>query len=146
LASGLEPEISVTVSSRNAAGLAETVDWVLERDLPFSLNFYREHGKSNCQSDLHLDDDRIIDGMLAAYKVIEGNLPNRSMLASLADRANLSGPHLRTCSAGKATWPLIRKAVLLNVKWIWPIQSRIIMILILWLPVAPAILDYVTPS
>ncbi len=102
LAGGLMPEISVTVSGRNAVGLAETVAWVLERDLPFSLNFYREHNGSDCQSDLHLDDDRIIDGMLAAYKVIERNLPNRSLLASLADRANLSAPHLRTCSAGQS--------------------------------------------
>lgn len=102
LAGGLMPEISVTVSGRNAAGLAETVSWVLEHNLPFSLNFYREHGRSDCQSDLHLDDDRIIDGMLAAYKVIERNLPNRSLLASLADRANLSVPHLRTCSAGQS--------------------------------------------
>ncbi|MBN2003186.1 MAG: radical SAM protein [Anaerolineae bacterium] len=102
LADGLAPEISVTVSGRNAPGLAETVGWILERNLPFSLNFYREHGRSDCQSDLRLDNARIIEGMLAAYKVIEGSLPNRSLLGSLADRANLSGPHLRTCSAGQS--------------------------------------------
>lgn len=102
LMGGLAPEISVTVSSRNAPGLAETVSWILARNLPFSLNFYREHSKLDSQSDLHLEDERIIAGMLAAYKVVENNLPNRSLLASLADRANLSGPHLRTCSAGQS--------------------------------------------
>ena len=102
LAGGLTPEISVTVSGRNVAGLAETVGWILERNLPFSLNFYREHRRSDCQSDLRLEDDRIIAGMLAAYRVIECDLPNRSLLGSLADRANLSGPHLRTCSAGQS--------------------------------------------
>lgn len=102
LADGLGPEISITVSSRNAAALAETVAWILARNLPFSLNFYREHSQSECQSDLRIEDDRIIAGMLAAYKVIESNLPHRSLLASLADRANLSAPHLRTCSAGQS--------------------------------------------
>jgi len=102
LAGGLMPEISITISGRNAASLAETVAWVLQRNLPFSLNFYREHSRSRCQSDLQLEDERIIAGMLAAYRVIEGNLPDRSLLGALADRANLSGPHLRTCSAGQS--------------------------------------------
>ncbi len=102
LACSLKPEISITVSNRSAAGLAETVAWILERDLPFSLNFYREYSKSDCQPDLHLEDECIIAGMLAAYKVIEDNLPDRSLLASLADRANLSGPHFRTCGAGQS--------------------------------------------
>lgn len=102
LAGGLTPEISITISGRNAEGLAETVGWVLERDLPFSLNFYREHSFSDGQSDLRLEDERIIAGMLAAYRVIETNLPQRSLLGSLVDRANLSAPHLRTCSAGQS--------------------------------------------
>lgn len=102
LAGGLVPDISITVSGRNAAGLPDVVAWVLERDLPFSLNFYREHNGSDWQSDLQLDEARIIEGMLAAYKVIEGNLPRRSLLASLADRANLAAPHQRVCSVGQS--------------------------------------------
>ncbi len=99
---GLKPEISVTVSGRNAAALPETVAWILERNLPFSLNFYREHHGVSSLSDLQLEDECIVAGMLSAYQVIEANLPQRSLLASLADRANLSGPHLRTCSAGQS--------------------------------------------
>ncbi|MBN1874605.1 MAG: SPASM domain-containing protein [Anaerolineae bacterium] len=53
-------------------------------------------------SDVNYEEDHILEGMLAAYKVIEHNLPRRSLLASLADRANLSVPHLRTCSAGQS--------------------------------------------
>lgn len=102
LAGGLVPDISITVSGRNAAGLPEVVAWVLERDLPFSLNFYREHSRSDCQSDLQLDEARIVEGMLAAYKVIEGNLPRRSLLASLVDRANLAALHHRVCSVGQS--------------------------------------------
>ncbi len=102
LSIGLIPDISITISGRNAEGLPEVVAWVLERDLPFSLNFYRENDLSASQSDLHLEDERIINGMLAAYKVIEDNLPRRNLLASLMDRASLSAPHLRTCSIGQS--------------------------------------------
>ena len=100
LAHDLIPDISVTVSGRNAAGLPETVAWLLERDLPFSLNFYRQNDFSVSHADLKLEEEQIIAGMLAAFKVIEANLPKRSLLASLVDRANLSAPHLRTCSVG----------------------------------------------
>jgi uncharacterized protein len=100
LSHSLVPDISITISGRNADGLPELMAWVLERDLPFSLNFYRENDFSASQADLRLEEECIIEKMLAAYKVIEANLPRRSLLASLADRANLSAPHLRTCSVG----------------------------------------------
>jgi uncharacterized protein len=100
LSAGLVPDISITVSGRNADGLPELIAWVLERDLPFSLNFYRENDQSASQTDLRLEEEHIIEGMLAAYKVIEEKMPQRCLLASLADRANLAAPHLRTCSVG----------------------------------------------
>lgn len=100
LSIGLVPDISITVSGRNADGLPELMTWVLERNLPFSLNFYRENAQSASQTDLRLEEERIIAGMLAAYKAIEERMPERCLLASLADRANLATPHLRTCSVG----------------------------------------------
>ena len=39
LNTGLVPEISVTISGRNAEGLPMLVTWLNERNLPFSLNF-----------------------------------------------------------------------------------------------------------
>jgi uncharacterized protein len=96
------PDISVTVSGRNAAGLADLVAWILSKNLPFSFNLYRENGYSATQKDLRLEEERIITGMLAAYRAIEDDLPSRSLLASLADRANLSFPHRHTCSAGRS--------------------------------------------
>lgn len=97
---GLTPEITITVSGRNVGQLPELLTWALARDLPFSLNFYRENGCSACYEDLQLEEERFIEGMLAAYKVIEANLPERSLLASLADMANFAAPHLRRCSVG----------------------------------------------
>ncbi|MBN1284487.1 MAG: SPASM domain-containing protein [Anaerolineae bacterium] len=101
-AGGLTPDISITVSGRSVAGLPALLRWVLARDLPFNLNFYRENDLSAPTPDLALEEQRIIDGMRAAYRVIEGNLPPRSLLAALVDRANLAAPHRHTCSAGQS--------------------------------------------
>lgn len=100
LSYGVVPYISITVSGRNAGGLPELMTWILERDLPFSFNFYRENDLSATHTDLQLEEERIIEGMLAAYNVIETNLPRHSLLESMADRANLATPHLRACSVG----------------------------------------------
>lgn len=101
LANGLIPNISVTVSSRTANGLPEIMAWILERDLPFSLNFYRENELSASHEDMRLDEQKIIDGMLAAFKVIENNLPRRIFLGGIIDRANLSTAHTHTCGVGQ---------------------------------------------
>jgi uncharacterized protein len=100
LSRGLVPDISITISGRSADGLPGTMEWVLERDLPFSLNFYRESDRSASNTDLQLEEQQVINGMLAAYQVIESNLPDCSLLASLIDRANLAVPHLRPCHVG----------------------------------------------
>ncbi|MEW6285688.1 MAG: radical SAM protein [Chloroflexota bacterium] len=101
LANGLTPNISVTVSSRTAQGLPDVMAWILERELPFSLNFYRENELSASHEDMRLDEQKIISGMLAAFKVIEENLPRRSFLGGIIDRANLSVAHTHTCGVGQ---------------------------------------------
>jgi uncharacterized protein len=101
LANGLVPSISITVSSRTAEGLPQIVEWILERDLPFSLNFYRENEFSAFHVDMQLDEEKIINGMLAAFQVIEKSLPKRSFLGAIVDRANLSFPHAYTCAVGQ---------------------------------------------
>jgi len=100
LQNGLIPDISITVTGRNSNRLSELTNWLLERDLPFTFNFYRENKFSSCHSDLRLEEETIVSGMLDAYKMIETNLPRRSLLTSLVDQSNLFAPHLRTCSVG----------------------------------------------
>ncbi|MDZ8068277.1 MAG: radical SAM protein [Nostoc sp. DedQUE08] len=102
LQNGLIPDISITISGRNAEGLPDLLEWILEYNLPFSLNFYRENELSASYEDLQLEESRLIEGMLAAFKVIELKLPNRSLLGSLIDRANLASPHKRTCGVGQS--------------------------------------------
>ncbi len=99
---GLRPDISVTVSGQTAGGLAALVGWLLDRDLPFNLNFYRENDCSAGFTTLQLDEQRIVAGMLAAFAVIEQRLPKRSLLAALVDRANLATAHSKTCGVGES--------------------------------------------
>lgn len=40
---GLQPHLSITVTAQNVDGLPDVVAYALDRDLPFNLNFYREH-------------------------------------------------------------------------------------------------------
>ena len=98
---GTTPYISATISGQTAAGLADLVGWLLERDLPFSFNFYRESKYSTNYKELELDETKIINGMKAAFRVIEANLPPRSLLGSLIDRSDLSVAHHKTCGVGE---------------------------------------------
>lgn len=100
LLEGLVPEISVTISNRNIDGVSELVEWVLDHDLLFSLNFYRSNERVASRCDLELESNKIIAGMEAVLKVIGKRLPNRNLLASLLDRANCAVSHTHTCQVG----------------------------------------------
>jgi uncharacterized protein len=98
---GLVPDISITVSDRNLNGLPALMEYVLSRDLPFSLNYYRENECSTTVENLRYGEARMIEAMRATFAVIEQNLPRRSLLGCLVDRANLSAPHQHTCGVGR---------------------------------------------
>jgi uncharacterized protein len=95
------PDISITISNRNLSGLPETVEYVLQRELPFSLNFYRDNECSAGVADLRYANQEIIAAMLKAFAVIEKYLPRRSLLNAIVDRANLQQAHTRTCGVGQ---------------------------------------------
>jgi uncharacterized protein len=97
---GLPPGISITVTQRNAPGLAALAAWLLERDLRFVLNFYRPNARAAASADLRSGQDRVVAGVLDAYRAIEARPPRWSVLGALADRADLSSAHRRACSAG----------------------------------------------
>lgn len=97
---GIKPFISITLSNRNADGLADLIQYVVERDLPFNINFFRENDCAAPYTDLKLMDDKIITAMQDAFSVLEANLPERCLLGSLVDRAQFDAPHDKTCSVG----------------------------------------------
>ncbi len=97
---GIELTISVTITGASVAGLPDVLPWLLERGIHFTLNFYRENDCSANFSTLKIEERALIDGMRAAYRVIEANLPRYSLLGCLLDRANLGAAHSRTCAVG----------------------------------------------
>lgn len=97
----LAPDISITITGNNADHLPDLMQWILQRQLPFSLNFYRECDLSSSHHELKIEEEKVIAGVLEAYKIIENNLPAQSLLGALMDRANLSQPHQHTCGVGQ---------------------------------------------
>lgn len=97
---GIKPFISITVSDRNTDGVPDVVRYVLERELPFNINFFRDNACATHFEDLRLRDDHLIEAMFRAFDVIEANLPDHSLLGSLVDRAQFDRPHDKTCGVG----------------------------------------------
>lgn len=102
IANNLIPDISITVGGQNIDGLPELLQWILQRELPFSINFYRENELSASNTNLRFEEENIISSMLAAFAVIEENLPPYTLLTSIIDRANLSSSHQIACTAGRS--------------------------------------------
>jgi uncharacterized protein len=101
LASGLIPHINITVSQRNLAGLPALMSYILERNMPFTLSYYRENACTLHVRDLQFADTQMIAAMRAAFSVIEQSLPRYSLLDSLIDKASLRTRHRYTCPAGR---------------------------------------------
>src|SRR5436305_2030298 len=101
LASGLRPSINVTVSQRNIAGLPMLLAYILERDLHFTLSYYRENDCSASIIDLQFSEEQMIDGMSTAFTYIENHLPRRRIIDSLIDKGDMRAPHHYTCGIGR---------------------------------------------
>lgn len=97
---GIKPDISITITALNAKTIGDVVAWVLERDLPFSINFYRENAQSLSRHELALEEDAIIHGLREAYQIIEKNLPERPVFNNLLDKVQ-SQAHTHTCGVGQ---------------------------------------------
>ncbi len=93
---GIKPDITITITRLNAGGAAAAVRWALARDLPVSLNFYRQNILSASRRELDLEEQAIIQGMLAAYAEFEAVLPARPFLNGLLDRVQAEA-HAHTC-------------------------------------------------
>lgn len=101
LASNLVPHINVTVSQRNLDGLTGLMEYILQREMPFTLSYYRDNDCSTHLLDLQYSEERMIDAMRAAFAVIERHLPRRRLLGSLIDKANMTTQRSYTCGVGR---------------------------------------------
>lgn len=98
IAYGILPQISITLSSLNAKGLPDIIKWVLERKLPFNINFYRTSKFSKLNADLL--DELFINSILESFDVIRNGFPLEYSFLSIIDRSNLSFPHSYACGVG----------------------------------------------
>ena len=94
------PHLSVTITSRNAHGVADVVRFALQRDLTFSLNLFRDNDCAAAFPDLRYEEQTIIAGLLDAFAVIEEFLPRWSVLGSILDRGQLLEQRQRSCGVG----------------------------------------------
>lgn len=100
IANGLKPVLSITVTGRSAAQLPDVVNFALDRGLRFNLNFYRDNECSASRADLQNDQRQLIEGMLAAFKVIEDRMPQDRLIDGLIDHSAFNQPHEYACGAG----------------------------------------------
>ncbi len=101
LANDLVPFINVTVTQRSLGELPRLMEYILQRELPFRLSYYRDNECSTNLSDLQFSEAQMINGMRAAFAAIEQRLPRRPVFRSLIDKANIQAPHQHTCSVGR---------------------------------------------
>jgi uncharacterized protein len=95
------PHLSITITNRNAAGVADAVRFALERNLTFSLNLFRDNDCATPFPDLRYEEQAIISGLLDAFGVIEERLPRWSVLGSILDRGQLLEQRQRSCGVGQ---------------------------------------------
>jgi uncharacterized protein len=98
---GHPPHLSVTITGRNAAGLADVVRFALDRDLTFSFNFFRDNDQATGLPGLPYDNDLMISVLREAFAVIEEVLPRWSVLGSVLDRGQLLSPRQQCCGVGQ---------------------------------------------
>jgi uncharacterized protein len=102
LARGVRPQVMTTLTAYNLAGLPALVEYLLERQVAFAFNFWRPVGLTDSLGGLATEADELIASLRRAYRVIGRRPPAYSLLAGLADRADLSAPHGQACGAGQS--------------------------------------------
>jgi uncharacterized protein len=98
---GIAPHLSITITNRNAAGVADAVRFALDRDLTFSLNFFRDNECAVTFDDLQYEEQGMIAALRSAFAVIEERLPRWSILGSILDRGQLIQPRQHSCGVGR---------------------------------------------
>lgn len=98
---GHPPHLSITVTNRNASGLADVVRFALDRGLTFSFNFFRDNDCAAGFPDLRYQEETMIAAMLDAFGAVEERLPPWSVLGSVLDRGQLLRPRQRSCGVGE---------------------------------------------
>jgi uncharacterized protein len=97
---GHPPHLSITITSRNARGVPEVVRYALDRQLSFSLNFFRDNDCAATFADLQYEERDMISALLETFEVIRQDMPSWSVLGSILDRGQLLEPRQHSCGVG----------------------------------------------
>lgn len=100
LAHGVTPDLSITVTAQNADGLAQAIEFALERNLRFNLNFVRNHDAASATA-TPAEDAALIAGVREALRVIQRRLPPYRLIDGLLDRSTFHAAHEHACGAGR---------------------------------------------
>ena len=98
---GLRPDVNMVVTGRNAHGAADLARWtILERALPTTFTFYRPNLLSRDRAELQFEEAALVDGMLAAYRTLEQDLPTWPFTGGLLDRVSTEA-RTHACGVGQ---------------------------------------------
>ena len=98
---GIASHISITITEQSLEGLPDLVSFLLDRQLHFSFNFYREPDELPTVKPLSFITEELIAGLFQAFRAIEQMLPSYSLLSNLADRADAGNLHSYPCGVGR---------------------------------------------
>lgn len=100
LGNGIKPHVSITVTADSATHTAELVHWVLQRDLTFQLNFYRQTSVNSDAEQWAIEETAIIQGLQDAYRVVESAMPDYPLFGMLLDKVQAQA-HTHTCGVNQ---------------------------------------------
>lgn len=92
--------VSVTITSKNVENIPDLTKYLLENNIPFAFNFYREN--PYVEEKLEGDDKKLVENLKKAYKIIYENPPRYSLANGLLDRVVFKRPHLYPCGMGNS--------------------------------------------
>jgi uncharacterized protein len=90
--------VSIVVTAQNLPQLPQLFEYLLKRNAPFTLNFFRDNPLA--ADGLTVDNPTLIAGLRQAYKTLETDLPVYSLMGAILDRVQLDVPHRHACGAG----------------------------------------------
>ena len=117
LEQGHPPHLSITITSRNALGVADTVRFALDRGLTFSLNFFRDNECAADVTDLRFTETQIIEGLLAAFAVVGERPPRGACLARCLTGDSCSSPGSAPAASARTTWSSTTRARSPSATW-----------------------------
>ena len=94
----VSPHISIVVTKENIEGLPTLISWLLKKELRFNFNLVRN---SYFYKDIEIEEQKIIEGLLKTFEVIEKNLPKYSIVESMFSTLDPLSPHKKSCGVGE---------------------------------------------